>query len=553
MFMPKKRLLFSLILFSLIVFGCSQADKEKTAEERLAEGDYTDKTTDHMVPGDYSELERAIDILLQAGSMIGDRHYDELEAAVNALEREGTDVSGLRAKLAKLSVAPRRGEQENQIGNDLEIKINGLEAEFDLIRRNNYQVSPEGFEEVRRKLDEFKYVDDGRINKLREEFLKLDIGGQKSPGQINQTQQNALDSEQQSAQHILRYCKGNGSVTLTSPPIRIEDLGFVVPRGVMTGHHVTPTDHGYITSIKWTNPGAKREDNIDKFADVLAPADGIVIGVESMPSVFATSTLGDYHISIYHTCTFYTVFIHVNEISDKLKTVLETRIPAAVKAGEVIGRAPGFDFSVFNKDVKLMVINPETYKAVSSMLNSDDLFAHFKEPVKAQLLEKNLRKAEPRGGKMDYDIDGTISGNWFVENTNGYVGLPEYNRLIGYWKTHLAFVYDPIDPAVMIVSMGEYDGRTANYAVKGNKPDFADVTKETGAIKYELVRYDYLENGKIWDIGHYADLKVMPRDNVEGVALVQMLENRKIKFEAFPGKAASQVNGFTSNAKIYER
>ena len=371
--------------------------------------------------------------------------------------------------------------------------------------------------------------------------------------QQQQAETVAQDPEQQSAQHVLKYCNGNGTVPFTSPPMRTEDLGFIIPLGVMTGHHVTPTDHGYVISNEWTNPGAKREDNVDKFADVLAPADGIIIGVDRMPSVFATSTLGDYHITIYHTCTFYTIFIHVNEISEKLKTILETRIPAAVEAGEVIGRSPGFDFSVFNKDVILNFINPETYKGVSSIFNADDLFAHFTEPIKTQLLEKNLRKAEPRGGKMDYDIDGTIAGNWFVENTNGYVGLPEYNRLIGYWTGHLAFVYNHIDPDVVIVSMGNYGGETRHFAVKGNTPNPADVTPEHGLIKYELVDYEYLENGKVWDEGHYAELTVQPQNTVEGTVLVQMIEDRKIKFESFPGKTASQVNGFTENAKVYVR
>ena len=245
---------------------------------------------------------------------------------------------------------------------------------------------------------------------------------QEMMAQQNQQQQQPAtqNPEDQSAQHVKRYCSGSGTVPFTSPPMNLEDIGFISPKGVMTGHHVTPTDHGFVTSKKWTNPGAKREDNIDKFADVLAPADGIIIGVDKMPSVFATSTLGDYHITIYHTCTFYTVFIHVNEISDKLRAIMETRTPAAVKAGEVIGKSPGFDFSVFNKDITLTVVNRETYKGVESMLNSDDLFVYFAEPIKTQLLEKNLRKSEPRGGKMDYDVDGTIAGNWFVENTNGY-------------------------------------------------------------------------------------------------------------------------------------
>ena len=110
----KKEVIFVLALF-LVIYGCGQADvgdKEKTAEERLDEGDYIDTATDHMVPGDYNFLERNIDVLLQAGNMIGEGHYDELEAAVNKMEKQGVDVSKLREKLARLSVAGK-GEEKN--------------------------------------------------------------------------------------------------------------------------------------------------------------------------------------------------------------------------------------------------------------------------------------------------------------------------------------------------------------------------------------------------------------------------------------------------------
>jgi len=40
---------------------------------------------------------------------------------------------------------------------------------------------------------------------------------------------------------------------------------------------------------------------------------------------------------------------------------------------------------------------------------------------------------------------------------------------------------------------------------------------------------------------------------IAGVALVQLLEDRLLEVEAFPGKKVSEVEGFTSAAKLYER
>ena len=41
--------------------------------------------------------------------------------------------------------------------------------------------------------------------------------------------------------------------------------------------------------------------------------------------------------------------------------------------------------------------------------------------------------------------------------------------------------------------------------------------------------------------------------HVEGTVLLQLLDNSRLKAEAFPGLRADQVNDFTTAAKIYER
>jgi hypothetical protein len=42
-------------------------------------------------------------------------------------------------------------------------------------------------------------------------------------------------------------------------------------------------------------------------------------------------------------------------------------------------------------------------------------------------------------------------------------------------------------------------------------------------------------------------------DPVRGVVLARVLSNRKLKFEAFPGKIGAEVKGVTGAAKVYER
>lgn len=350
-------------------------------------------------------------------------------------------------------------------------------------------------------------------------------------------------------------CKGKGPVEFTSPPMLVEDIGMIEPIGLMIGDHVTPIDHGYYTSKVW-KPGSSREDP-SKFADILVPASGTVTQVQSMPAVYSSSSIGDYRIVIHHTCTFYTIYIHINQLSEKLKSIADTSNHAEVEAGELIGRAPGFDFSVHNDEITLKgFIVPENYIFESWKIHTVDMFEHFAEPVRSQLLDKNIRQKEPRGGKIDYDIDGRLVGNWFAENTNGYMGIAKYPGDYGYWNTHLAFAYDGLDPSLIVVSMGNFNGEAMQFAVKGNLPDPANVSAANGLVKYELVAWQYItEDGKDWDRENFAKIANVKRfdDQVAGLALVQMLEDRKIKFEAFPGKKAAEVSGFTDKARIYER
>ena len=350
-------------------------------------------------------------------------------------------------------------------------------------------------------------------------------------------------------------CAGEGTVEFSSPPMQIENIELIEPIGLMIGGHVTPIDHGYYYAKMW-NPQDGRKD-ASKFVDVLAPAAGVVTSVQSMPQEYASSIIGDYRIVIHYTCSFYTIYIHVNQLSPKLQEIVDTGKTVSIEAGEVIGRAPGFDFSVHNDDITLKgFIVPESYTAEPWKLHNVDMFNYFEEPIRTQLLDRNIRQKEPRGGKIDYDVDGKLVGNWFEENTNGYFGRAEYQRGSGYWSTHLAFAYNGLDPALIIVSLGDYNGEAKQFAVKDNVPDPAKVTIETGMVKYELVSFGYkTESGEDWDGWNFAKIQNAygHDDQVVGVVLVQILEDRKIKFEIFAGKKVVEVNGFTEKAKVYER
>lgn len=361
------------------------------------------------------------------------------------------------------------------------------------------------------------------------------------------------DARQSSRRPVPAGCTGTGTVLFPSPPRRLPDIALIEPIGLMIGGHVTPIDHGYFYP-----PGWQDRDTPSAFRDVLAPGDGIVSDIS-----LVGGRRGDYRLVIHHSCTFYTIYIHVKELAPRIRQAAgdvntnrrDRTLAIPVQAGEVIGRANAFDFSVHDDHVTLPgFIVPERYENESWKIHTVDMFAYFVPPIRDQLLAKNVREREPRAGKIDYDIDGKLVGNWFLERSNGYAGLT--NKQGNYWSTHLAFAYDGLDPSLVVVSLGNFAGEAKQFTVKGNAPNPARVNTASGPTAYELVDIVYWSGrtGKPWDRRSFIKgLRATGRLEVRGTVLVQMLAPRRLKLEVFPELSARDVTSFTSNARIYER
>ena len=121
-----------------------------------------------------------------------------------------------------------------------------------------------------------------------------------------------------------------------------------------------------------------------------------------------------------------------------------------------------------------------------------------------------------------------------------------------YWETHLAIAYHYIDPTTLIVSIGADLGIPDDacnvcagaYGIKGNAPDPATIGVADGLVKYEL-------------IGRLRPERDAPTFNDEsnsiGVFLVEMIDDRSIRVEVFPGLIPAGVAGFTDAAVVYAR
>lgn len=358
-------------------------------------------------------------------------------------------------------------------------------------------------------------------------------------------------------------CQGSGTVMFTNLPMALSDMSTVLPYGTMVGAHVIPTSHGYFGPADYKSAR-------DQYP-VYAIADGYIVNVSHRGEAIGDNqdpkhVTDEYQMWFEHSCTFYTYYDLLTSLSPDLAQSVgkltgfenkNVRIP--IKAGQLVGRIGGqtVDFGVWNfEKTPDYFVNPKSYEVDRPYL--DDMFKYFAEPIRTQLLTKAARVAEPRSGKVDYDIAGKLVGGWFKVGSGGFNGPPDIQQTADrrYWDGHLAIAYDYIDPTSIKFSIGNYNGVATQFGMKDNAPDPATIGVDSGLIKYELVQGGYIDGdtGQPWMLDHViAKPQFKTGGQVQGSVLLQMIAADKLKLQVFPNKTASQITNFTEDAQLYER
>ena len=361
-------------------------------------------------------------------------------------------------------------------------------------------------------------------------------------------------------------CSGTGPVEFDQPPMRYEDFLWIKPYGNLSGAHVTPTDHMYFEP-------RDRSLGADAY-EVRAIGDGVIYRLTPRDThVDARKKGRDWRMDIAHTCSFHSYFDLLTSIAPDIlveweKTEGETSLGwngIPIKSGQLVGMIGGktLDFAVYDYEVVLEgFIFPEHYSREKWKKHTADPFPYFSPDVRELLLEKSLRKVEPFAGKIDFDIDGTLSGNWFEMDTNWFSGK-EKRR---YWEGHLAIVPNHIDPTAWMFSIGSWpdeksaapDGSgAANFIIINSEPNPMSVGVNEGPVKYDLAEYSYCLVNDLSNCSKSQtpenQLLALPSSDSVGVVLLQMIEDRLLKIEVFTGEDISDILNFTSNAKLYER
>ena len=392
------------------------------------------------------------------------------------------------------------------------------------------------------------------------------------------THGNTVSYDQAASRQLTNgACQGAGSVRI-NPPMQLDQIGFILPYGAVVGGHVTPIDHQYYNGL---DVHALRDTY-----DVIAPADGEIVNIEhrgnkinTPPHTVDQPSSDEYRIVMAHTCSFLTYVDLVTSLDQNVLSHLPSNwnpnqgfsgsIP--IKKGEVIGHIGGqtLDFAVWDlsKPLKGFINFASDYASAEPW---KDFTApptdYFDGSVKSQVIAKYIRTAQPLDGRIDYDVDGALIGNWFLQGSGGYHARS--NQAQNYWSGHLSIAPDSIDPSVYIASIGNYDsyssavnissynGGAEQFMIKDASPDPATVGASTGLVKYELLQKQYaLPSGQPWNSMSLATgLKIVPTSSqVGGTILAQLTAARTLKFEVFPNKTTDQISGFDSNAKIYTR
>ena len=390
-------------------------------------------------------------------------------------------------------------------------------------------------------------------------------GGGGAPSEILNSSDSAKDKAIAAGKYLSHNrCEGTEKLTLTHLPMKEEDFSILIPYGLVIGGHVTPIDHQYFSPADYKSPR-------DAYP-VYAMADAVVTEIQPRTNDRGT----EYRMVFTHSCTSLYYYDLVTSLTGKVKEAYDKNpkdINLPVKAGEQIGKIGGqtLDFAVWDTEKPLTgFVNPASYDGEAWKIYTADPYPYYTPPLRQLLTERNPRTAEPIAGKIDYDIDGKLIGNWFEKDSGGYRDFK--NTAMEYWGGHLSIAPDMYDPLVIVISVGNYDsypkygsnldtttgdGSSARqYYAKAGGPDPAKVDPTSGLVKYELVQRRYITpSGEYWN---NMDLIKGPKavntgSAVIGTILLQLTGQRTLKVEVFPGKTAGQVSAFGAQAKTYER
>jgi len=317
----------------------------------------------------------------------------------------------------------------------------------------------------------------------------------------------------------------SGQMIFSQLPVDLSDIGYIMPLGHLAPPgHTRPSDHMYFMDI----PAG---------TILYAPASGKVLDTYTFDE---GNGQHDNRITIGVTNTASYYFMHLL-LDDGIK------IGDEIKTGQRLGTLGaanmiGFDMGAMVKTINLPFIDPKLYGLGS--LHCDSPIKHFPKDMQDVLYAKVRRLGTEKDGKICYDIDGKLIGNWIAEDATTFDPLNKDN----YDSYFVSFVYGNYDPSKMTISIGNdsfftsVTGHTTSqgvnvFHVQDDAVKFENVSPDSGKLAY-----------KLYNTGEFGG----SLNQRMGLLIVQMITDKKIRIEFFDD-IVSDTRDFTANAKIYVR
>lgn len=306
----------------------------------------------------------------------------------------------------------------------------------------------------------------------------------------------------------------SSSIKFTHPVIPLASLTTTIPYGMMVSDHVTPIDHAYLglNTLEIPESQVKESD----YVSVTAPGDGTITELSSLGAPWTN------RVTIDHGCGVYSVYMVLNRPTGVLaKYVSEMnakggylKLSVPIKAGEVFGqqRDNALDFNVFDGSQWLSgfaypasYLTGEPWKPYTA-----DYLPFFSGAIRTAMENSLQRTTSPRIGKIDHDVFGSASGNWFLDGTFGYGGEATalYQNATGqiasggvdgknsYAWSHLSISPHEVDVDQWVFSVGWFtdpkgDLQQMILDVSTGKPAPSSLTASSGAVVYDLYQLSY--------------------------------------------------------------
>lgn len=291
---------------------------------------------------------------------------------------------------------------------------------------------------------------------------------------------------------------------------------------------------------------------------VYAMSDGVIYNIrkesrtvidDHAPDEVKGTTYDDFMLEIALTKNARMYYGHVTALSTQILEEagtlqsgrgVENRVTIHISAGQVlgyIGTHPGFDIGMWDLEQEHYFANPERY---SREYRSSVSYTDYLTPqLRNQIWEINPRTVEPRGGKINYDVEGTLSGNWFKPDTKD---LTEWSKQLVFARHEkYADRVTIADASPLVDGDGILnDGLESHiWWVVGNSPLPENVMTASGKIKYAVAYW--------WKFFGESD------PDPDGTLLIEMQTNTEIKYQYFEGSSPEEVDDFTAAAKTYVR